>query len=271
MSLQRVLPLAGLLLVGLVPSRALAQECAVDADCQTGFQCIKGQSAPGCPDPEAGCPAPEPPPERGWCEAKPIECAQDSDCPSFMRCLEHSEGTCWSNPDGSTGCDEPSTVRVCEAVALPCASNADCPQSFECTESTPPCPAIECAPGQDCPPTDCAGSAVQICTPKAIACAQSSDCPSAWVCEEVATDCASPLEGGGADCKGATGERQCRPDGTLASVRGEDEAGATSQRTGGESSSSGCSVGSPSPAGAPPLVAGVLGALALLGLALRRR
>lgn len=262
------LPVAALLLVGLTPAGAWANECTTDADCGDGFQCQKAIYAePGCADPSAGCAPTEPAPELGWCEPKPITCAADTDCPDFMRCLAQ-ETLCWANSDGTTGCEEVDpSKRFCQAVPIACSTSSDCPSSFECTSEPLPCPVYDCAPGTDCGPTSCEGSQ-RVCTPKPISCETNADCPSSWSCEEMAVDCAVPPGTGGmssqVDCGAPV--RACQPTGFVKATGTELglESGANQTENGG------CSIGAPSrstPGGALALLASV----ALLGFVGRRR
>jgi MYXO-CTERM domain-containing protein len=269
MLIRFAFPAAALMIVGLVPTSAWAQECTTDADCGDGYQCQTAVYAePGCADPNAGCASSEPPSEIGWCEVKPISCASDSDCPDFMRCLGQ-ETLCWANSDGTSGCQEvdPSN-RSCQAVPISCNADSDCPSSFECSSVPLPCPVYDCAPGTDCPPSNCEGTE-NVCTPKQLSCATDADCPSSWSCEEQAVDCAQPVGmggmSGGMDC--GSPSFACMPTGVAKSANTEIGTGPEAPP---QSTNGGCSIGAPS-GSAPEGAWALLATIGLLGFAARRR
>jgi MYXO-CTERM domain-containing protein len=246
--LQRLaLPTFALIAAVFAPSRAAAQQCTTDAECADGFACIKGWSAPGCEDPSAGCPSPEPvESELGWCERKPISCTTDADCPDFMACMDE-DTPCWSSSSGDeSDCIEPDPAnRSCRATELTCATTADCPSSFECLSVPEPCPMYDCAPGTDCEPVDC-NQTQNVCQPEQIACSTNADCPSAWSCEDVGTtDCEtspSGMGGSGPDCA-SPAVLACVPTGFSSTGSGKPEGtNATTSSPQSSSRSGGCAV-----------------------------
>lgn len=142
-----------------LPSLALAQECATDADCDAGFVCESFGTVDcgfACPEGEACAPPPDcAPMEIKGCT--PAPCTTDADCPADM--------VCFAQP-----------VWNCPPVAqADCAPGSECPaqeQPAECTETTestcvpsyvPPCVVnTDCGPGFTCVEQEscgCSGSA----------------------------------------------------------------------------------------------------------------
>lgn len=277
------------------PGVAFSADCTEDADCAEGFHCVKGASSPGC-DPNGDCPEPDVvEDEVGTCERAPVSCDSDADCGEYLSCQSSSDGVCWSDADGQSGCTEPDpdAPKYCAAASTTCSSDADCPREFECVTHDSPCPAIDCAEdAPDCKP--CEASSYQVCQPKQIECATDTDCPTDWSCgsvwsgggggDDVAEPAPLPEESrpqaslpGPDDSTSDSEQRLCFPDawggpvyasGDGAPVAGRDNSSAESGSNGESSSSSGgCSV---SAAGA---ATGGFWSLAFLGLApwLRRR
>lgn len=170
------------------PMVALAQsECTSDTDCAEGYQCMMALCACApCPDDGSEC--------------EPCTCDET--------------GVCVAITDDGGNVDD---------VVLPseCATDADCPADFACeamevgcaVASCPPCEAVDCPDGQECPqpecepcdpmPEECAETTVNACVYHPVECAANSDCPADYKCEiystggTVCTDCtcACPAEG----------------------------------------------------------------------------
>lgn len=186
-SLLSWVALGGILAASSWASPARAAECSSDADCATGYECIKGMSSPGCNPSENGGQCPDPTPVEdaiGTCERAPVECTNDAGaCPEYLSCLESQDGVCWMSSDGSTGCSEPdpNAPKYCGFQQTTCATAQDCPREFECVESTfTACPLIDCAEGTECPP--CEPQTQKQCQPRQIECDDDDACPSGWSC-----------------------------------------------------------------------------------------
>jgi MYXO-CTERM domain-containing protein len=114
-----------------LPTWLIPTPCESDAECGEGFVCVadeicscSGGGEPGWegeipPDggdfekDEDGCVCE--PTGDAWCELDETECSADGDCPSGWSCEElgGSDGTCWVDEDGNTGCDEPEDYSIC--------------------------------------------------------------------------------------------------------------------------------------------------------------
>ena len=269
------------------------ERCTEDTDCAEGYFCAKGASAPGC-DPAGECPEPDVVEETyGQCELAPVVCTSDADCDEYLSCVAAESTTCWSGPNGESGCDEPDpdAPKHCGVAEITCSSDADCPREFECASHSSACPEIACIGDEpDCKP--CEPTTYEVCQPKEIACDSDDDCPAAWSCGAFGS-------GGGVDVGGphptepapepALDEPKsrttsddalrgaCYPDafGGVGYVETDEASGAAgpgraedSNSTGsGSSSGGGCSVGAVGASGA----AGWLMTLLLVGPLARRR
>lgn len=200
-------------------------ECATDADCDAGFECLPIEECTGS---ACACPV---------CACSP--CAPDEECPPC------------DCPD--IVCDCPETYEEhCEVVGSWCApkeqaceSDGDCLEGWECVEQHLPCacpacecPDVLCRPDEECPdigecqcpPCDCADATWKVCLPKG------------WRDIGYAAGAEDPEAAFGSTRKGDGEQRPTGPDQNAS----RDATPAASQTS---SSSSGCSVGATAPMG----------------------
>lgn len=155
------------------------------------------------------------------------------------------------------------------AAAEPC-GDTSCPKGYACEEVQAGCPAIDCAPGSDCPP--CQGT-VLACVPEP--CSSDSDCDTDMVClEQTQTECSGSGEAPAcapgekcdapppepADCNTVT-TSQCVPRWTLPCATAancgdgfscvEQESCGCTGSSGGSSGSGGASSGGATPPSTP--------------------
>ncbi|HLK36868.1 MAG TPA: MYXO-CTERM sorting domain-containing protein [Polyangiaceae bacterium] len=83
------------------------------------------------------------------------------------------------------------TLSGVAQAATTCAQDSDCGHGFTCQVSGgTACPAIACAPNENCPPIDCTPTITKECAPGA--CATDADCATGMVCyAQTATACPS--------------------------------------------------------------------------------
>ncbi len=256
-----LLAMGGALAVSTWAPRAAAADCTSDADCEAGYECIKGMSSPGC-DSSGECPEPTPVEEEvGSCELAPVECSTSDDCPEYLTCADSQELSCWSDSNGNTGCEEPdpNAPKYCSFREMTCATNDDCPREFECVEhESYGCPAVDCVEGEECNDT-CEPTLEKECQPKKIDCSGGAACPSGWSCITVTTgsDCAEPAPApggttdpdapadsgtapdGGCESFAPTSESFCAPDILVEHGYASDSGGSAENDAGGDSTSGG--------------------------------
>lgn len=157
--------------------------CANDADCGSGYSCVKSMSTSGCDPGAASCDAEVTEAEFGSCEKLPEECETDEDCGEYLGCASSDSGVCWQDSDGTSGCSEPDpdAPKYCAPAAFECETDDDCPRSFECMVREN-CVTNDCPEGANCEQAACEPSEGQ-CVPKEIDCESESDCPTDWSCE----------------------------------------------------------------------------------------
>lgn len=215
------LPIATTLLLFGCPAGAQSADgvCASDADCASGQTCQKGMYVNPCAVPPVApgeepvdtpaCDSTPQEAETGRCITPPTPCSSDADCEEYLSCVATSDGVCWMDSNGNTGCDEPdpNAPKYCGVASVACDSNSECPREFECVETPTACPAIDCA--EDAPDCKiaCEPSGVHACQPKKIECADDSACPSDWRCVgNVIETCSGGGSGTGGGVDGAPGE-----------------------------------------------------------------
>ncbi len=233
------LALSGFVVVAGWSASAFAQStCSTNADCDAGYECIKGVSTPGC-DPSAGECGPSEPVEAeyGSCQKAPVECQTDADCGEYLTCQASTGDTaCWTGPEGS-GCDEPdpNATKYCDFKVETCTVDSDCPREFKCVASEiQECTDVGCDKDDfDCQSSSCETTTTYQCQPPQIECATDTECPSDWICMQF-TDTSESCVPAPADSGGTAGA----PTGTgTGTTDGSEPAPAPDERAEG---SSGC-------------------------------
>lgn len=77
------------------------------------------------------------------------------------------------------------TIGMASAAAAQdngCQSDADCAEGEVCEQYSAPCPAIDCAPGEDCPDIECEPETFGECVRPPITCETDADCPTYLSC-----------------------------------------------------------------------------------------
>ncbi len=200
MKLDKTLGLAVMLSSGA--AFAAGEECQSNADCGSGELCAPAPCLPVACDPDdESC---EPPSCPSSCVA--VEdgggsdggdggsmngCESDTDCPTGFSCeVMGSMGSGCVCPEGQPdcGCGEPTEpVEYKGCSPKPCSTDADCGEGLECVTFEMPCamPAIDCAPGSECPePEPCESGTSSQCQPKwAGTCDADADCGEGFTCK----------------------------------------------------------------------------------------
>jgi hypothetical protein len=156
-------------------------ECAVDADCGEGANCIEG------------------------CCIAPDDCHVNSDCQSGQRCVE---GTCVVDTCATS--DDCPSGQICSegtCVAGNCDDDDDCPSGWQCAQGGTFLPAV-CVPDGPCDETSCPSGFVCVngeCTEQQIPC---QDCPTGVCVDGVCQPCRAAASCTDGECD----QSMCTPD-----------------------------------------------------------